>query len=178
MVTWNQSLAKDLRTAVEEDPFWSNKIGSLGSCESADASVHLAVLVEPYLQFILDGSKTVESRFSVRRFPPFNCVEPGDVILLKRSSGPIVGICEVTSAWFYRLNPKSWQEIRTEFTQALCAQDPNFWLTREAASFATLMRIHRVLEISPTQCNKRDRRGWVVLRTRQERFDFAEQCDP
>lgn len=178
MLTWSQPLINDLRAAVGNDPFWSHRLDNLVSCKVANESIHLAVLVEPYLQFILDGTKSVESRFSVRRYPPFNCVEEGDVILLKRSSGPIVGICEVSSAWFYHLDPKSWFEIREEFTQALCAQDPDFWRTREAASFATLMRIHRVLAISPTKCNKRDRRGWVVLRTRQERFDFEQPCDP
>jgi len=175
MLRWEQPLVSDLQAAVANDPFWSHKLGNLASCKFANESIHLAVLVEPYLQFILDGTKSVESRFSVRRYPPYDRVEGGDVILLKRSSGPIVGICEVSSAWFYHLDPKSWSEIRTEFAQALCAQDPDFWRTREAASFATLMRIHRVLTITPTKCDKRDRRGWVVLRSRQQRFDIDQQ---
>ena len=140
MLTWKQPLVSNVREAVKNDPYWSKRMDNLDSNISANESIHLAVLVEPYLQFILDGTKSVESRFSVRRYPPFNRVERGDVILLKRSSGPIVGICEVSSAWYYHLDPKSWVEIRSEFTQALCAQDPDFWLARKSASFQEVGR--------------------------------------
>ena len=52
--------------------------------EPSPFSVHLAILLEPYLQYILDGTKTVESRFSKNRIAPYNMVEPGDVVLLKK----------------------------------------------------------------------------------------------
>jgi len=64
--------------------------------------IHLAVLVEPYLSLILDGKKTIESRFSINRHAPFEQVQRGDVLILKRSSGPIEGLCTVSDAWFYR----------------------------------------------------------------------------
>ena len=166
-VKWDQGLADGLRCAVPHDSYWASRLDELDCRGIPSVSIHLAVLVEPYLQFVLDGTKTVESRFSVRRYPPFNCVEGGDVILLKRSSGPIVGVCEVSNAWFYELDPKTWNNIKEEFTQALCAQDPMFWQQRQNASFATLLRIDHVLAIRPLRCEKRDRRGWVILRPRQ-----------
>ncbi|MBN8564807.1 MAG: ASCH domain-containing protein [Leptolyngbya sp. UWPOB_LEPTO1] len=126
-------------------------------------TLHLGVFVEPYLQFILEGKKTIESRFATRRFAPYNQVEKGDVILLKQSSGPIVGICQVTHCWFYELDPESWETIQRDFAQALCAQDPEFWQQRQAASYATLMRVQFVKAIEPIPFAKRDRRGWVIL---------------
>jgi hypothetical protein len=85
-------------------------------------------------------------------------------ILLKESSGPILGLCRVSNVWFYSLNPNSWQHLRSEFAEALCAQDPDFWSQRAGASFATLMQIDYVRAIEPIPFPKQDRRGWVVLR--------------
>jgi len=157
------ALVNEVSVAVQGDSFWKDYLNQLTSPTSAPFALHLAVLVEPYLQFILEGKKTVESRFSTRRFAPYNRVEKGDVVLLKQSSGPIIGICQVAYVWFYQLDPESWQTIKKEFAEALCAQDPSFWNAREAATFATLMQIRHVKSISPIKFAKRDRRGWVVL---------------
>lgn len=166
------ALVDELSVAVQGDSFWESYLKQLTSPTSASFALHLAVLVEPYLQFILEGKKTVESRFSTRRFAPYNRVEKGDVVLLKQSSGPIVGICQVAYVWFYQLDPESWRTIRKEFAEALCAQDPSFWEEREAATFATLMRIRHVKSISPIKFTKRDRRGWVVLHESSEQLQL------
>lgn len=177
MVTWQWRVAEDVRFALRGDHFWQNylaqSIGKHG--EPCHVTLHLAVLVEPYLQFILDGQKTIESRFSSRRCAPYERVSRGDVVLLKRVSGPIVGICQVADAWFYKLDPQSWRGIREEFARALCAQDPTFWETRQSASYATLMRVARVRPIEPIDCAKRDRRGWVVIQRPQDQLRLWNQ---
>lgn len=163
MSNWCALLIEEVRTAVQKDSFWEDYLAQPTSQNGVPFAFHLAVLVEPYLQFILDGRKTVESRFSIRRRAPYQRVQRGDVVLLKRSSGPIVGLCQITDAWFYQLDPGSWETMRKAFTEALCAQDPAFWETRRHASFATLMRLQHVRSIAPMTCAKRDRRGWVIL---------------
>jgi hypothetical protein len=164
MHDWNSHLIADISQGVYGDPFWEEYISRLTSKDKSSYNLHLAVMIEPFLTFVLDGTKTVESRFSVNRCAPFDRVESGDVILLKRSGGPIVGMCQVAQRWFYHLDPESWQTIRKDFTRSLCAQDPKFWKDREKASYATLMRIRRVRALPPIRVEKRDRRGWVVLR--------------
>lgn len=133
----------------------------------SDVSLHLAVFVEPYLSYLLDGSKTVESRFSTRPIAPHGCVSEGDIILLKPSGRPVVGWCRAGTVWSYELDPSSWLEIRDRFSPALCAQD-GFWETRQAAQFATLIQVENVHEVTPTPIDKRDRRGWVVLADRRK----------
>ncbi len=154
-------LIDEIRAALHGDVYWEGRLTGLAG---STAGLHLAVFVEPYLGYLLDGRKTVESRFAARRCPPYDRVRRGDILLLKRSGGPIVGLCEVTDVWFYQLDPDSWQSIRAEFAQALCAQDPAFWRARRAASFATLMRVAAVRALPAIPCSKRDRRGWVVLK--------------
>ena len=174
MQNWHSLLTGDLQSVVQDDPFWRDYLDPLISQDSVPFSLHLAILVEPYLQFILDGKKTVESRFSSRRFAPYQRVRRGDVVLLKRSGGPIVGLCQITHAWFYRLDPGSWRTIKKEYSQALCAQDPTFWKERESASFATLMRIKHVRAVPPMGYIKRDRRGWVVLQSPPDQPELWE----
>jgi ASC-1-like (ASCH) protein len=156
-------LVNDLQLTLKDDSFWESYLKQLTLPCLEPFALHLAILVEPYLQFILEGKKTVESRFATRRFAPYNCVNKGDIVLLKRSSGPIVGICQVAYVWFYELDPKSWQTIQKKFTTAICPQNDTFWQEREKASYATLMQIQNVKSITPMKFAKRDRRGWVVL---------------
>lgn len=158
------NLVSQLRDTVKHDSYWKDHLDRINISRHTSFGIHLAIFIEPYLKFILDGKKTVESRFSVNRIAPYEKVHKGDIIILKRSSGPVVGLCEVSDVWFYRLDPKSWKDIKKEFTQSLCAQDPEFWSTRKHASYATLMKVKNVEEIKPIRWTKKDRRGWIVLR--------------
>jgi hypothetical protein len=165
----------EIRRAVESDPVWSDLLGS-PDADLPTCGIHLAVFVEPFLGYILDGSKTVESRFSVKRCAPFGRVVAGDVILLKQSSGPIVGLARVQTVWSYHLDAASWDQIRKQFTEALRAQDPAFWDRRRGAAYATLMRIDQVRVLDPIWWEKKDRRGWVVVGSRNDLSLFRD-CD-
>ena len=162
MLNWYSVVANDLVKVVKGDTFWEPYLSSVRNGSSA-VTLHLAVMIEPFLTYMLDGRKTIESRFSAKRTAPFNKIQPGDVILLKRASGPIVAICLAKDTWFYRLDPESWRTIKEDFATYLCAQDPSFWQEREHASFATLIKVERVTPVEHISVKKRDRRGWVVL---------------
>lgn len=165
-------IIEQLLSNTTEDTYWNNFLNSLLKKTSCHNAIHLAILVEPYLQFILDGKKTVESRFSKNRIAPYCHIERNDIILLKKTGGPIVGVCQASDVWFYRLDPSSWEEIRNDFSEMLCAQDQNFWSQRQGASYATLIRLKNVKKISPFNFSKRDRRGWVVLNKRQRQLNL------
>ena len=166
MTPWIERLVPELLKHVEGDATWSSSLEDALTERLPSVSTHLAIFVEPFLQFVLAGKKPVESRFSAKKCAPYRAISEKDVVLLKRSGGPIVGVCEVEKVWFYELDPRSWHLIREEFATAMCAQDPKFWNSRENAAYATLMRLGRVRAVPPIRCTKRDRRGWVVLRRR------------
>ena len=163
-----KSLFKKLKTLLDENSYWDNYLNSFESWNEFPHGIHLAIFVEPYLTYVLDGKKTVESRFSINRLPPYKKAKSGDIVLLKLSGGPIVGICQVTNVWFYELDPKSWKMIKREFTDSLCAQDPDFWNDRRSACYATLIKIKNPVTFEPFEVKKRDRRGWVVLHSNDE----------
>ena len=172
MQHWRSILNEKLLPAVRRDSFWRKELTRVAEGKVPSRSIHLAIFVQPYLQYVLDGSKTVESRFSTRRFAPYDQVKQEDIILLKEASGPVVGICQVKTAWFYELEEESWGEIKQNYTKELCAQDPQFWHDRQDALFATLIRIGQVLPIEPFSVEKRDRRGWVVLHAPPPQMEF------
>ena len=156
------SLIDTISHAVKDNTYWNNFF-TTKNLDNIPCRIHLAIFVEPYLSYILQGKKTVESRFSLNRIAPYQKASKGDIIILKRSGGPVFGLCEISAVWSYHLDPKSWKHIRKEFTKSLCAQDPDFWNRRSHASYATLMGIKNVITIDPVNWKKRDRRGWVIL---------------
>ncbi len=155
-------LINQLRAAAQREPQWREQLDDLLADQDTQRGLHLAILLEPYLRFVLERTKTVESRFSRNGCAPYGRVGAGDILLLKRSSGPVVGMCTVTAVWDYRLTPTTWAEIKQQFGPAICAQE-GFWEERSEAAYATLMTVADAHELPAIHVPKRDRRGWVVL---------------
>ncbi len=155
------ALVEALQQTLEGDSYWQTQLRSV---QQSGLTIHLGVFIEPYLQLILDGKKTLESRFSVNRTAPYRQVRDGDILLLKRSGGPIVGICRITHAWFHTLDPQTWDSLQTQYAQALCISSPAFWQEKKKANYATLMKVRHVRPIAPAiSFVKSDRRGWLAL---------------
>jgi hypothetical protein len=144
-----------------EDSGWCKTLASLAN--HRDRLLHVAVMHEPYLSLLLEGTKTVESRFSVKRIQPFGRVQAGDVLALKRQSGPVVGLALVADARFYELTPALFHELRSEYEIQLAATEDEFWRERERAGFASLIEVRNPYPLDGIQLKKRDRRGWAVL---------------
>jgi hypothetical protein len=171
-----------LRAAVQQNAFWAGYIQHVLQPETGAVALHLAILVNPYLHLLLDGQKTIESRFSVQRRAPFEQVDQGDVILLKRSGGPILGIGIVAEACFYQVTPGVFEHIQATYAEALGIRDPSFWAARAHTRFASLLWLEQVTPITPIPYHKRDQRAWVTLKRRlqqQHLWDAAAPiCEP
>jgi len=130
------------------------------------------VFSEPFLSLILSGEKKIESRFSRNRCAPYGEIGDGDIILLKEVAGPIRGVSLARRAWCYDLSTESIGRVRDRFGDDICADDA-FWASRANALYATLIELDGTSPLQPVWCDKRDRRGWVSLRSRQLAFSFA-----
>lgn len=168
---WTALALRTMRRELRGDSHWYRK---LRDDESAP-SVHLAVMAEPFLTYLLGGAKTVESRFSVNRCAPFGRATAGDIVLLKAVSAPVVGVCEISRAWYFDLSATPISGIKERFGRELCA-DNEFWTTRRHAGYASLFEVKAVRSLSPFPCPKRDRRGWVVLGGRSEQLGLSLAC--
>jgi ASC-1-like (ASCH) protein len=164
----------DLRLTLQGDNFWGPHLSNLVKKDTLSISLHLAILAEPYLSLILDKQKTVESRFSVDRRSPYNRVKKGEIILLKKTGGPIVGIGQVADVHTYEeIDAGKLQTIREKFGQQLGIDDPTFWENQQKASFATLIGLTHVRPIEKIAIVKRDRRAWVVLPPQPPQLTFT-----
>jgi hypothetical protein len=128
--------------------------------------IHLAIFSDPFLSLVLAGRKTVESRFSRNRQAPFGEIRVGDVILIKQKAGPIRGLALAKQVLFYDLTAQSLARIRQWYGDAL-GVDEAFWASRSHSAYATIIELAEAAAIDPLSCDKRDRRGWVSLRSRQ-----------
>ena len=160
--TWQEGLLFELTKFLQSESSGEPFTRAI----DAGCGIHLAILVEPYLTLVLDGKKTIESRFSLNRQTPYERVYPNDILILKRSSGAIEGICRVVDAWFYHLQAGSWDEIE-RFATALCMDESPFWQAKRNSTYGSLIRIAEVLRTPPLNVSKLDPRGWVTLREKQ-----------
>jgi hypothetical protein len=151
-------VVKSVGLELSGSDYWQDTLLDIG----ASRSMHLAVFVDPFLSYVLDGKKTIESRFSKNRIAPFGRVREGDIMLLKRSGGPVAGMSVIDSVWTYRLDPSSWADMYC-FADAMCARESSFWSERSGARYATLMRLGRTTKLREFRIRKRDRRSWVVI---------------
>ncbi|MDP2301913.1 MAG: hypothetical protein Q8N03_05770 [Ignavibacteria bacterium] len=136
-------------------------------------TLHLGVFIEPFLTKILIGKKVWESRFSINRCPPYQRVNDGDILLIKKSGGPILGYSEIENVIYLELDTLSFDDLKQEYSELLCIEDPLFWETKRLASYMTIMKLSKFQKISPIDIVKRDRRGWVVLKPELEQFKLA-----
>lgn len=172
MPDWEKDLLDEIARSLSREDYWSKRLAGWEDGRALGFSWHLAVFVEPFLSYVLDGSKTIESRFSIHRAEPYRRVSVNDVLLIKSSGGPIVAVAEVKETAFYRLDRAQLESIRERFGSALRVEDDGFWDDRKASCFATIVGLARVTKIAPVPCEKRDKRGWVRLRY-QPRLMFS-----
>ena len=133
---------------------------------------HLAILTPGWIDLILDGSKTIESRFTKVRCAPFRKVHEGDSVYLKESGGLVKGMFHVAEVeTFENLNRSGiYQAINMSGADRLFFirllrnfSTPEKWLT---AKHATLIHVSDPIAFDdPFPFPKRDPRAWVVLDT-------------
>ncbi|MGH3907018.1 MAG: hypothetical protein ACRDTE_22990 [Pseudonocardiaceae bacterium] len=140
--------------------------------ESSAPGLHIACMVEPFLSYILEGRKTIESRFSKPLIAPYRRIAVGDVVLLK--AGLIVASFRTASIEFIELNDREFNRLIKDYSEAICA-DETFWRDRADKCYATLLGISDVRQLTPLKVDKHDRRGWMILRGNLASFTTAQQ---
>ena len=126
---------------------------------------HLAIFKGTAAEKILSGEKTIESRFSRRKDPPFGAISSGDLVYIKQSGGEIIGQFRVKKVIFYDgLDIEDIKQIKERYGEQL-AVDEEYWKDKEKAKYGSLIFISESNRFitSPVKITKKDLRGWVVL---------------
>jgi|GEM_PF-4959482 len=127
--------------------------------------MHLAFMTPSYLKLVLDGKKTIESRFygTMREHSAMSC-DIDHEILFKRTGGNVEAISVALKVHRYRgLTPVKMQEIEAEFNDRICA-NAAFWEAKRDSRQGILIELAPVIKhhidaaLLPTS-----REGWLVL---------------
>lgn len=132
---------------------------------------HLAILTPGWIDLILDGSKTIESRFTKVRCAPFGKVNEGDTVYLKESGGLVKGNLftaakvetfeNLTDAQICDLFYKEYREQIFSSLSASMQRPPEKWLT---AQHATLIHVSDPIAFdNPFAYRQKGRSAWLVL---------------
>ena len=134
---------------------------------------HLAILKKPYLDAILDGRKTIESRFYHTNQKWLAQVSAGDILFLKVSSGPVMATAAVAAVKkFDNLTARQIAELKSQYNQHILGDDL-YWQEKMNARFGILCWLKNVKPITPRFITKADWRAWVVL-TQNEHFGLLK----
>jgi len=137
----------------------------------AEMNYHLVILKKPYLDAILTGRKTVESRFYRTRHKWLSQISKGDKLFLKASSGPVMATATVAEAkHFDNLTPRQIAELKRQYNRHI-AGDEQYWREKMNSRFGILVWLKDVQQITPRFIRKFDWRAWVVL-TKTEHFNL------
>ena len=154
-----EDILQVLRPQLCWSRFWTKNLSSVES----SPRLHLAIMAPPYFDYVMDGTKTIESRFTKVRCAPYQKVRRGDVILLKPTGRGVLGLAYVETSQFYEIERGDLQFIRKKFGDAIRPASPDFWEDRKSARYASLIGVSNVVNLNAIRVSKKDRRGWVVI---------------
>ncbi len=109
--------------------------------------IHVAVLVQQYLDLVLDGSKTIECRLTKQARAPFEAIEPGERIYFKRSAGPYAATAVCDHAIFESgLTPDRIEQLKRDYNHQIRGED-DYWDWKRDSRHASLIWLR---DVEPT----------------------------
>ena len=122
---------------------------------------HIVILKKKYLDLILEGKKTIESRWSMNKRVPYNKIKIGDTLYLKETGKDVTFKVNVKDVKFYELNEDVVDEILDKYGDDICINKEN----KESYNkkYCTLIWIDNIKEIEPFKVKKSYGSGWIVL---------------
>ena len=128
---------------------------------------HLAIFTQPWLDLILEGKKTIDSRLSKVQCAPYDKISAGDVVYMKESGGLVKGQFIASKVDTYEdLTLEILRNINTQYHQEIFV-DLGFQGLRDKWSdskYATLIHVSNVITYrKPFPYPRKGRTAWVLL---------------
>lgn len=126
--------------------------------------IHVAILKPGYIRDILVGRKTIESRFTKTKQPPFGKIESGERLFLKASGGKFMATAVVGQVQsFQDLAPADIDRIRKRYGKQIGGDD-TYWRSKRDSRYATLIELDEVEPVSVgPQFKPAYMKAWYVL---------------
>ncbi len=122
---------------------------------------HIAILRQPFFDMVLSGEKTIESRWSMHKIPPYNKVQVGDTIYLKETGKDVTATAKVKAVKYYELTPELVEEIREKYGKEIGTDKFEDWQATLQKKYCTLIWLANVEKIEPLQVPRSNGAGWI-----------------
>jgi len=106
----------------------------------------------------------MESRFTKNKCAPYKQIFGGDIVIVKKSSGNIVGYFETFAVQYHDLRETRIDFIKKKYNDELQIHNRNFWYNKKSSRYVTLIKINNYVNIKPIKIEKTNRMAWIVLR--------------
>lgn len=119
---------------------------------------------------ILDGQKTIETRFSKHNIAPYGTVSVGDIVYLKPPGDEVMGQFVAKKVMYFEgMEPEDIQKIFEDWGEQIGInpklEDDEYFQQKKDSKFGTLIWVTQSERFitSPVKIKKSDQRGWLVL---------------
>ncbi len=125
---------------------------------------HIAIFRQPFYDFVLNGQKTIESRWSMHKIAPYNKIKVGDTIFIKKTCDKISAKAVASDVKSFELTPTIVEQIREKYGKEICTDYFDDWETYLNKRYCTLIWLKDVTRIYPIDAPKSHGAGWIVLK--------------
>lgn len=124
---------------------------------------HLAIMDKNTIEKILNGTKTIETRFSKNRITPYNKVKKDELVYLKESGGDILAVFKIGKVLFFKdLTGDKILEIKNKYNKFINAPDSYFDYKKDC-KYGTLIFITNSKPITPITIFKKNRLAFLTV---------------
>lgn len=127
-------------------------------------AIHVAILKRPYLELILRGRKTIESRLTTTAQPPFGRIAAGERLFFKVSAGPFMATALAGRVeQFSDLNVSRMHALYRQFNAGVCGEAA-YWQFKKHSRYAVFVHLREVqpIDVGPTY-EPNNWKAWFVL---------------
>ncbi len=122
------------------------------------------------IEAILNGKKTIETRFSLHKIAPFGVISKEDLIYMKPPGEEVIGQFRVKKVFsFDGLTEQDIDDIFMKYGNQIgigqIEEDNKYHINKKQSKYGTLIFIgdsERFIT-SPIKIKKSDQRGWMVI---------------
>ena len=122
---------------------------------------HIVILKKKYLNLILEGKKTIESRWAVHKTLPYGRVNIDDTLYLKETGGDVVASARVSDVKTFALDSDMVDYIIDTYGEDICINKEN--KERYNKKYCTLIWVSDVKSIEPFKVKKSYGSGWMLM---------------
>lgn len=126
--------------------------------------IHIAILQNPFFDMILNGTKTIESRWSMHKIAPYQKVKKGDTILLKETGKLVTAKAIAKEVKFFELTPEKVEEIRLQYGKQIGTDKFKDWKSTLNKKYCTLIWLDKVEKIQPLKVPRSNGAGWILIK--------------